>query len=586
MDLLLISPPVANFGQATAGISVLTADLRHRGWDAQQWDLAIDAFHHFHSPEHLARCQRTVEEHGCDARVSELATHVVAHIEEAKAALRVPGVERDHDAMRDAFQTISDAGVLLTAASRGRYEHSFRHFTVKDAFRDYDGMQAALGDQGQNPYLEYFEQVVLPRIERDRPRAVGISFTYFSQLVPGFTLLRLLRDRFGELPLVIGGAYLTAVHDDVPRIRRDVVPADAIVVHDGEGALDAWLGATLEGRGAPELDNLLLPGARGFVPSGTTPGGQTDLDSLPVPMWTPDGLDLSRYLVPRYPIPLPLSRGCYWGRCNYCNISAQASSSYRTRSVELAIRDMRALVEETGSTWFDFPVDSFRPRELWELSKAIVAEGLEVEWGAEVLLDGGFRDEVLEDMARSGCRCLRFGMESANKRVLEAMNKPNRPKETERILTTCTRLGIQTAVMCIAGYPTETQGDLWETFDYLVEHKDVIDFVTIHQYSLVPGSRMAADPAAFGLMKLPQAAVLWSSLPFANTNPVGMRSEDLPRVIRAMREGLKEHYPDIDEMWTVAIGGWMTFPACCRERQAPNPGGGEDVGAGEAAAPA
>jgi len=216
-----------------------------------------------------------------------------------------------------------------------------------------------------------------------------------------------------------------------------------------------------------------------------------------------------------------------------------------------------------------------RPKELAALASGILEAGLVVEWGAEVLLDAGFKDDVLELMARSGCRCLRFGMESASRRVLDAMNKPNRPAESERILTTCKREGIQTAVMCIAGYPSETQGELWETFDYLVDHRDVIDFVTIHQYSLVPGSAMAADPAAHGLVRLPQEAVLWSSMPFMNTNAVGMRPEDLPRVIAAMREGLKEHYADIDEMWTVAIGGWMTFPACCGERQAPNPRGAD-----------
>ena len=53
MDFLLISAPVANFGQATSGLSVLTSYLRAQGWDAQQWDLAIDAFHHFHSPDYL-----------------------------------------------------------------------------------------------------------------------------------------------------------------------------------------------------------------------------------------------------------------------------------------------------------------------------------------------------------------------------------------------------------------------------------------------------------------------------------------------------------------------------------------------------
>ena len=78
---------------------------------------------------------------------------------------------------------------------------------------------------------------------------------------------------------------------------------------------------------------------------------------------------------------------------------------------------------------------------------------------------------------------------------------------------------------------------------------------------------MARDPGRFGLFLRPRAAVLTANLPFANTNPVGMQNEDLPRVIDAMKEGLREYYPDLGELWTAAIGGWMTFPACCaRER--------------------
>src|SRR5690606_14063822 len=107
-----------------------------------------------------------------------------------------------------------------------------------------------------------------------------------------------------------------------------------------------------------------------------------------------------------------------------------------------------------------------------------------------------------------------------------------------RILRACKANGIQTAVMLIAGFPTETQLQLSRTYDYLVENRDCIDFLTIHQFSLVPGSPMAQDPHKFGLYALPQEAVLWTSIPFINTNTVSMHNDDLPRVVQAMREGL------------------------------------------------
>jgi len=115
------------------------------------------------------------------------------------------------------------------------------------------------------------------------------------------------------------------------------------------------------------------------------------------------------------------------------------------------------------------------------------------------------------------------------------MRKPNRPREALRILTTCRSLGIRTAVMLIAGFPTETQAQLNETYDYLLEHAGVIDFVAIHLFSLVRGSPMARDPGAHGLFLLSDETVLTPSLEFRSANAVGMRNEDLPRVVEAMR---------------------------------------------------
>jgi radical SAM superfamily enzyme YgiQ (UPF0313 family) len=583
MDILLISTPVANFGQCTSGLSVLTSYLGSKGFEARQWDLAIEAFHHFHSPEYLSSRLSILQDHGVvavpDAKdtngrtpdeqdICAVARRVIAEIDGAKAALQRPGIERDHPTMRWAFQTIADAGIVMTAAALGRYEHDFRHFGVDGAFRDFDVLEAAVDDPAANPYIEFLTEHALPRILRERPKAIGISMTYFSQVVPGFTLARLVRRHAPEIKVVMGGAYLTAVEHEVERIPTHLLPADAIILHDGEEALEKWLHAVLRGQGElAAIPNCYLPGPATFARAGERCLTHTDLDLLPVPMWTIDGLDLSKYLVPRYPIPLPLSRGCYWGRCSFCNISCQTVATYRTRPVAKAIEDMKAAIAQTGSNWFDFPVDSFRPKELHALALGIIEAGLDVEWGAEVLLDPGFKDPIIADLARSGCRCLRFGLESANVETLTAMNKPTRPGEARRILKTCKDNGIQTAVMLIAGFPTETQARLWETYDYLAANSDRIDFLTIHSYSLVPGSPMAEDPAKFNLYLLPQTAVLWTSLPFVNTNLVGMKNEDLPRVVQAMRQGLREHYPDLGEMWTVAIGGWMTFPACCGVRK-------------------
>lgn len=569
MDLLLISPPVANPGQAVAALGVLTAFVSAKGWDASSWDLGLDAFHYFHSATYLARCQRIVQDQGADRELLAAAARVVSQIDQAKSALTDSDIGARKERMRWALGVLRDAGVVLTAAAQGHYSLDFRTFEVPDAFRDLESLAIALEKAEKNPFGEYFEAVALPRLLEQAPRAVGLSVTYFSQLLPAFTLARLIRRELPQVPVVLGGSALTAAVDDVVHVPPAIVAADALILYDGEEALVAWLELVLAQRGNPsDIANLFLPASAGYARAGRHPIRHTDLASAPVPLWTARGLELGRYLVPRYAIPLPLTRGCYWGRCVYCNISSQRASPYRRRPAAMAIADLRAAIAETGSNWFDLPVDSYRASDLRQLATAILEAGLVIEWGAEVLLDPGFTEPVLAELARSGCRSLRFGLESACEATLQAMNKPTRAARAAKIFRACKQHGICTGAMLIVGFPTETQAGLTETLDFLVEHREVIDFVALHPYSLVAGSAMARDPGRFGLYLRPTKAIFATSLPFVNTNPIGMQNEDLPRVITVLREQLREHYPDHGELWAAAIGGWMTFPACCASPRA------------------
>ncbi|HEY3445834.1 MAG TPA: radical SAM protein [Myxococcales bacterium] len=554
MDLLLISPPVANVGQAAASISTLAAYLRSRGWSVGQWDASIDAFHHFHSASHLAGCRDRLAAEGASASIVKAASEAAAGIEQAKASLQKFETVADTAAMERAFGVLETAGNVLSASGRAGTEHSYRAFDISGAWRDWDSLVAAIDDPAANPYFGWADEQAIPRILAASPKAVGISLTYLSQILPGFTLIRRLRKLAPQIALGVGGGYLTALGEKAREIPASVLPVDSLVLHDGEAALDEWLSKIASDR--PRHGGRVLPPDASCL----------DLAAVPSPCWIADGLDLSRYLVPRYAIPVPLTRGCHWGRCRYCNISSQTSSSYRVRPFDLAIRDIQAAIAETGSNWFDLPTDSFRPDHLHAFAKAIVEAHLDLRWAAEVLLHPQLTTEVIADLAKSGCVCLRFGMESASAEVLTAMNKPRPAGLAERILRDCRAAGIRTSTMLIVGFPTETQRQRNETFDFLADHHDVIDFVALHEFNLVPGSQMAADPASFGLIALPSQAVLQPALPCRNANGVGLDADQVHETADAMRDALRDFYPHLGKPWAVAIGGWMTFPWCCRGR--------------------
>ncbi|MBI5547459.1 MAG: hypothetical protein HY901_26555, partial [Deltaproteobacteria bacterium] len=428
MDLLLVSPPVANIGQAASSISVLTAYLRARGWEVDQWDAGIDAFHHFHSAEHLSLLAAQLSAEGADSSVIEAAERASASIKVAKRSLQDPATLFEPAAMERAFETLDAAGTALSSRRPGRTRHTYRAFEVAGAFRDWASLAATLDDSEANPYLAWTEEHALPRILASRPASVGVSITYLSQVIPALTLVRRLKQRVPEIPVAVGGGYLTALGQTSRAIPRELLPADAVLLHDGEEALSRWLSRVLD-----RPDHSMEP---------TSGEPCTSLDTVPSPSWVSDGLDLSRYLVPRYAIPLPLTRGCHWGRCHYCNISAQTSSAYRLRPLDLALSDIRQAMSQTGSNWFDFPVDSFRPDHLHRLAVELIEQRLQIRWAAEVLMHPGLTAEVIHDLARSGCCGLRFGMESASSEVLTAMNKPRPPQLASRILRDCHEAGI------------------------------------------------------------------------------------------------------------------------------------------------
>ncbi|MBW2453354.1 MAG: hypothetical protein JRI68_02535, partial [Deltaproteobacteria bacterium] len=151
----------------------------------------------------------------------------VAEIDEAKAALCQLGVERQPDRLSWAFDTLTDAGILLTAASRGLHEHDFRHFAIPRALASFEQLDQDLLDESANPFVQYFTDHAIPRLRDEPPRAVGLTISYVSQLVPALTLARLIRQHLGATPIVLGGAYLTAIADQIGNLPSAVAGADA-----------------------------------------------------------------------------------------------------------------------------------------------------------------------------------------------------------------------------------------------------------------------------------------------------------------------------------------------------------------------
>jgi len=112
------------------------------------------------------------------------------------------------------------------------------------------------------------------------------------------------------------------------------------------------------------------------------------------------------------------ARGCNF-KCDFCSITAfhKAAQSHRPAS------DVAREMEETNSRRFFIVDDNVvsEPSKARELCREITP--LRVNWVGQASIHIAQDDELLERMARSGCRGILVGMESINQENLQEMGK-------------------------------------------------------------------------------------------------------------------------------------------------------------------
>src|SRR5690606_18823837 len=106
---------------------------------------------------------------------------------------------------------------------------------------------AATRDEEENPFIAFFRERVLPRLVARRPRVLGLSIIYGSQLVPALTLARLVKEALPECHVTAGGGFLAYIGHKLMTAPGIDACLDSLVFHEGEAPLLALCEALREG---------------------------------------------------------------------------------------------------------------------------------------------------------------------------------------------------------------------------------------------------------------------------------------------------------------------------------------------------
>jgi radical SAM superfamily enzyme YgiQ (UPF0313 family) len=339
---------------------------------------------------------------------------------------------------------------------------------------DFNEVRKALYDISANPFIEFYNQLINQEIIPENPRIVGISVTFQDQIIAGFTLARLVREKLPEAKIVMGGQMITRCYDTLydSKVLKDFW--DYLVLWEGEVPLLDIHEAVINDRKV-EFINVLENGKHLRNVDRSQKALPTKQQSAP----DFSHIDFDKYFFSDMLIPLQTSRSCY-AKCEFCAIPYGANLRFRTKSCEQVLNHIlkiRAHIKKRynrDAVYFKFMDDSSSPKVLWDLSKRIESLNINVRWEAFARLDKIYaNDEFTTHLYRGGSRKLCWGLESCDPDILGRMKKQYTESQSTCILNASAKAGILNFCFILVGFPGETQEQRDSMVEYIINNPDI-----------------------------------------------------------------------------------------------------------------
>jgi radical SAM superfamily enzyme YgiQ (UPF0313 family) len=152
--------------------------------------------------------------------------------------------------------------------------------------------------------------------------------------------------------------------------------------------------------------------------------------------------------------------GCWWGNCTFCVEQGKTQEVRDYRDViqeieELQAMGFREIFDDSGT----FPYD------LWKLHFWDSLEWLNKKWGSQgIRFSFNYRmvDEDYARLRRAGARMILFGLESANQKTLDKIQKGTGVEDVKYIIKAA-KAGLESHIAVMFGFPWETEQDALRT---------------------------------------------------------------------------------------------------------------------------
>lgn len=514
MKILLLYPPQWTPNSPYLALPLLSAQLKKQGYETKIKDINIEFFNFILTKKNLQSCfnqaksfydsfKEEVAEKYTDAeknfqsytfeeqmklikfkRISEFASAadkteaIISECENAVSVLKSKDRFYDPELLFSAKKTIQEAlkiASLPFAPNEMIYDNYFANPLLK---LDWVNIDFQCKHKETNMFYDFFEEKA-EEIKKEECDCICISVPDLSQLIPAFTLSRILKNALDK-PVAVGGNYITQNKKDIlnhPEIFSEY--CDYIMVGDGERAVIELAEFIENKRKIEDVSSLMYLKNSEAV---CNPAAK-EIDFHEVAYADFDDIDFSQYFSPETVIPMQLSKGCYWGKCTFCDYY-YGQQCFDIKKIDVVIKEIKYFMDRYKVKHFLFIDEAIPPKYYNELATAILKNNLEIYFYSFVRLEKGFTREVLDNLYKAGFRMGLWGYESSSERIMQMMNKGIDVNERLRILRDAKEAGIWNNGLFIMGYPTETREEIEKTISVIYENRDIIHSCTPSNFSL------------------------------------------------------------------------------------------------------
>jgi radical SAM superfamily enzyme YgiQ (UPF0313 family) len=162
-------------------------------------------------------------------------------------------------------------------------------------------------------------------------------------------------------------------------------------------------------------------------------------------------------------------RDCWWNRCTFCvwDHTINPRGSYRSFTPERLFAEVKHVVDNYGvKEIFDDAGTMFIGPKLKKFCELLIESGYnkKVVYGCNMRFNA-LTQEYYDLMAKAGFRFILYGMESANQKTLDKLDKGTKEADTINGSRMASKAGLEPHATIMLGYPWESYADAKRTIE-------------------------------------------------------------------------------------------------------------------------